>query len=1158
VTITILTELTPSIGSMLREHGTQRPTVFEVLNHVHYLRGTKSQFTYNIPAPAPPLPPRQSTQQISAIPAFSNGPRNTPQAQTTPNAGAQAREKVLEAIAPMRRGRPAPLREPESSSGQRSPQKSTTPLPVNSPPVPSKEGNWLDKEEASWKATTAQLKARDRANALFDEAWNVSGSTAKTSTTKVEPSSARQDPVGFGDDFSEKLWRTSGQTPASADLNPSSAIVLKPSVNASIKALSHTGGTRDKDAFEGLGLMTSIGRPAPTLAEARKLRTGLAIMNSAVHQQRSSLTPSESLSKPLGSAGQSVASRPTPSPRPSYLNPGTMQTNSMSREPSPGPEPTSAPPSWQQHTRGSPSFFNARANEGAVQPDGTPIEARFPSLEEIDAKFPAAALYPSSARLGDRSDNRYSSPAQSKAPVSETPPQLPQRPRYTEEPSTASHSGPSSQSTGLESLQKKFDVPKTDWKSASFSSRDTPASDSLSPPTGLLRPKRSSTTMKYALEGLGGSGSVSGSGTGGVREDKFVREDKYVPEAKFVREDRYVPENKYVREDKYTPENKLGREDKYVPREEKFSHSPKPPPKDWLTGDDSDHNTSTPIRQQTTNRAAVLRDTPAKRTSVVIPRDLKFQSPVTAQPETAYIQREQALEFTARGDQGSKEDDSPSISRFAKAFPPINTLESLDSEGQQASTHHPNEALTDNWSPIDKSPPSLPSRPPTKSVEPVDSASSADEDGPEDLGDLNNARRSVGSLRKRKGRQSSVHDLVDLWGGGVSKDSPRANEPPAAASKPLSFVGGEKATPKPRPISLMPPSHSATPTRIGGGGLSPRVSPIQRDPSPISPAFESGKERTITPSPNRSRPVSMLVFPAKSTDILANSSPGLGLGLPSAMSPSLSSAPPTPGEEEVTQVPRRRTSISNMVQRYEAIGGKIILPQQVSAAGPVTRKASLNKPFLQSQTSSADSATRVKLPGLASNDGFGSAAKISSGPSSSAASTATAFSPSSRDEFKPNRINAEPMKPRTRTTSTGPNTQPRIRTISTGPSTRPIDVPRTNAISSATSPSPVETRKPAEHAAFSSRTATGQGHARELSTNNAVFPPKRKSTLPAEEINSSRSAGAEEGGEVSSSPERPYQGVGRLIDQWQKKSEESSAGGVLPKRAGLVGGAGRS
>ncbi|CAK5280905.1 unnamed protein product, partial [Mycena citricolor] len=55
------TQMNSLIGSMLREHGNQRPSVFELLNTVHRLRGTKSPFTYTIPPPQP-LTPRAQTQ----------------------------------------------------------------------------------------------------------------------------------------------------------------------------------------------------------------------------------------------------------------------------------------------------------------------------------------------------------------------------------------------------------------------------------------------------------------------------------------------------------------------------------------------------------------------------------------------------------------------------------------------------------------------------------------------------------------------------------------------------------------------------------------------------------------------------------------------------------------------------------------------------------------------------------------------------------------------------------------------------------------------------------------------------------------------------------------------------------------------------------------
>jgi AP2-associated kinase len=94
---------------------------------------------------------------------------------------------------------------------------------------------------------------------------------------------------------------------------------------------------------------------------------------------------------------------------------------------------------------------------------------------------------------------------------------------------------------------------------------------------------------------------------------------------------------------------------------------------------------------------------------------------------------------------------------------------------------------------------------------------------------------------------------------------------------------------------------------------------------------------------------------------------------------------------------------------------------------------------------------------------------------------------------------------------------------------------------------------------------------RESSTTAPISFSKRKPALPMEEVAPASAAAttkatsslATQGGgeeELSSSPEKPYQGVGRLIDQWQRKTESNepkpSPPGVV-KRAGLVGGSNR-
>src|ERR1700733_9357909 len=49
---------------MLREHGAQRPSVFELLTVVHGIRGTKSPFQYTVPPPPPIPPPIKCASQI--------------------------------------------------------------------------------------------------------------------------------------------------------------------------------------------------------------------------------------------------------------------------------------------------------------------------------------------------------------------------------------------------------------------------------------------------------------------------------------------------------------------------------------------------------------------------------------------------------------------------------------------------------------------------------------------------------------------------------------------------------------------------------------------------------------------------------------------------------------------------------------------------------------------------------------------------------------------------------------------------------------------------------------------------------------------------------------------------------------------------------------
>ncbi|TRM65858.1 hypothetical protein BD626DRAFT_546292 [Schizophyllum amplum] len=363
------------IASMLREHGTQRPSVFEVLVRVHSLRGTKSQFNYVIPA-AQPLAPT-SSRIVSPLDNTISY-RSSGQAKAA-NPGVQARDKVLEAIAPMRRGRPA-------VSHERSKSKSR-------PTTPSREqSNWLDgdfnaAEDKAWQAVSSQ-SASPAKKSSTEDAWAVHANAPAAAPQTKAP--------GFGDDFAEKLWDTFDPK-VKAPHHGASLTNNGPSLPSSLAPKGYTMGNtgsnlrrattvstkqKDKDAFEGLGISSSSNeKPAPTLGEARKLRTGLA------NDQLRGASP-----------------QPSPSPRPNYLAASASQPESRSPIPSPNSRPGTA--SW----RPSPS----------PAPTGDrDAESRFPSLEELDKTFgtpgsdSAPRLHPMAGsqpnlehRTSDRSESR--------------------------------------------------------------------------------------------------------------------------------------------------------------------------------------------------------------------------------------------------------------------------------------------------------------------------------------------------------------------------------------------------------------------------------------------------------------------------------------------------------------------------------------------------------------------------------------------------------------------------------------------------------------------------------------------------------------------------------------------------------------------------------
>lgn len=292
---------------MLREHGAQRPTVFETLNNVHRLRGTTSRFTYTIPEQAP-LSPRSMTAggARTILDDLVTYKPQSPAQTVAKNNGTQAREKVLQAIAPMRRGRPESPPPPRSRST--SPHKE----PTKSKILGNGPGTALpvDKNQA-WK-----LPPRDNAFVRGHKSGLVtSGAWRVKPSVSPDPSSRGKDTItpsvgfdndfltnGFGDSFGGSALALDPSSdkskaapipipkPQLSDVLPTSQEPVKAGVSRSYKA---------KDAFEGLGLAEKA--PAPTLAEARTARTGLTL------PLEQSFTP------------RRISPKPPPSPQPQPL-----------------------------------------------------------------------------------------------------------------------------------------------------------------------------------------------------------------------------------------------------------------------------------------------------------------------------------------------------------------------------------------------------------------------------------------------------------------------------------------------------------------------------------------------------------------------------------------------------------------------------------------------------------------------------------------------------------------------------------------------------------------------------------------------------------------------------------------------------------------------
>ena len=1032
---------------MLREHGAQRPTVFELLIYVHRLRGTKSKFSYNIPAHSPLISRPQS--DFKSLPApnplndvitYTSPPAksglslyqpSSRQNQTPINQGIQARDKVLEAIAPMRRGRPDGSRDSRNTSSSRppSPQKASAPKQSS----PDKSKNWLDsdfgpEQDRAWKAATEHNLPT--LNHSADLGWNI-GDGHRPQKEKSEQS------TGFGDNFSQSVMNSldsNHSLPVPPRLSPRPNLTTTAKLSAApIRSLALTGGisrtnpgtSSSKDAFEGLGLMTSTSKPAPTMGEARKLRTGLAFVNSPI-------IPSD-YKRHDNSKISSSSRRLSLSPRPNYLSTTPSHPKPISPTPSPGT------------SKISPKLPSLPVSESMASTtrisNGLTTESRYPSLEELDARLVPSVnlLYPSS--VIDHSRNF------SQSKNAENQSQLPLRvshigssgtggnflkPSITPNSSHSVSAIRSEQVTGVAMRESK----QSRRPESVYSSSKIPPSD---PEFNLLSSSPRDTLSRSAP----------------VQKHRMSMQPS-------------LDSSKGVENTENTSNTKVTNlEPPQLPP--RPSHST---PRDWLTGDDDHINVPA---ASTSSEMPVLRGSPSKRASYI---ELDKFDLATAQHVIIHDHPSPQEPLSA--------DLSPTVSKFKRTFPALETIDSP--------SLHPSDVsdLVDD-------------RSSTTTTKDTDQDSSSADEGPEDPRRLKSAAFEKSS--RVRGRQSSVHDLVYQYGGRVTqKDKERVVQRSVGDYVP------QQLNLRPSGLDLPIKNRNKTPSPT----TKPLASPTNRLPQRYQSSAQANKSQpnaSKTPTPGRTRPQSMFIFPSKSVDSSLLPSPGL-----------------VPPEEPIRRAVRR-TSISDIVERYEAIGGKTKLD------GP---PSPLPKPMTTRTTSISVEPRRIQKPSLSatsknilsqsvllsktSMSSDSSHSNMGGDPSKSHSVSTESPRQATRSPTKPRKSLALEKSEQVHTQSVD-NATPRPRRISR--KAEPFE-----PVVSSSVKAPTETFTPT-NTHWKSNTLFGTD----------ILPPSNSE-------------------DRSSSPERPYQGVGKLIDQWQKKTAEADSqttfagkrGSFVPKRVGIVHG----
>ncbi|KIP10158.1 hypothetical protein PHLGIDRAFT_115784 [Phlebiopsis gigantea 11061_1 CR5-6] len=1099
------------IASMLREHGAQRPTVFELLNHIHALRGSQSRFAYNIPPKQPLVSPRASQDPLRMLSPNITSPPTNPlddlvmfrsrnQSSMSParNTGIEARDKVLEAIAPMRRGRPAfaapsppssPKKERDRSGGARF----------------NFDMKFGAEEDRAWrgvrghKSGMASIGGGATVN-LNEDAWGLD-STAKEKMGKDRP-----EIPGFDSDFSSSFSKGFGDTFEPSKFPPLSPSPSKP-ISQALPIPSRPtpspgisgSPSKRKDAFDGLGFPSQP--PVQTLGDVHRARTGLAGMSAAA-----SPPTGQYLNAPRIGVGSSFT---------------TYRPPSQSPAPSPNPRPSSRPQSPAITSRPLPK--PTRSVELSA-------EERFPSLEDLDRTFtsphlanvaPPAALH-STSQLSFTDRLRERSPERPSSSIARPP------------------SRTTTNATGGGRTSNLLDIPSTGTGNAF---------DRGGRHDGVRSQHVTGSAMRESKLGHSRTSTVTDASTQDSVKYQVRRAGTLSHHPRPVQPRRHrssisMKQNPPSDGPSTLVSNASSSGDTRSPPPPALPPRPSPQPaeqRDWLTGLSDDEAQAAPAPQP------VLRDSPSKRASFIERSPLLLEKPLEAEnviPAMSDLdpQREPSRSLEReKGPEKPKAEQRPwergRLIDVAKL--PTGDRSHRHDTGRQSPTKNTRvfmhkaatgsgltgglqlpgmgkrappplssspSGLTDNWSPMAS---------PTRTTARKGSLSSEDE-GPEDINgyvpkglgermkalDVSNEKPSRepeprDQHRRRqasKGRQNSVHNLVDLWGSTQDK----AASPTKLADKRRSAIVTSSSMMKPS-LAYDPGLPAMSPPIVSPTPSAPPAVPSSNRALPRPPSVQQVRKQTSIPtgtntrtapsaspasppavsstSTGRSRPQSMFINPVSKTAPLE--------------SPALSS--PTPKDREQADSSAigskqrrttRRTSISDMVQRYEAISD--ITKQGPTPPTVATKPTPLSVKAVASESSTtgvpSPSAVVARFPQL-------------SPPSSPKATKTSLAVPDDSDPVRRGLLQGRRSpSPATRTASPHPLpglTNPALHRPNGGPAAS-----RTPAVSLPGPTTDEEQGRPGEDAP----------------------------------------------------PERPYQGVSKLIDRWQRVVNDAEGGPGRPVR----------